>query len=153
MLPKGKKLNQEEKRGLAEQLTQEELVIVDLLTKPEIALTNRERTEVKKVARALLEKLKKEKSVLEWRRQQTTRAMVFTTIADILEELPRAYNQGTLRPKMRRCLPALYKSYMGQGKSVYPVEEICRNGTPYSDSRVFLSVRRTECASGTSAVS
>ena len=34
-----KKLNEEEKRGLAEQLTEEELVIFDLLTKPDLKLT------------------------------------------------------------------------------------------------------------------
>ena len=37
-----KKLNEEEKRGIAEQLTEEELVIFDLLTKPDIALTKQE---------------------------------------------------------------------------------------------------------------
>ena len=41
-----KRLNDEEKRGLAEQLTEEELVIFDLLTKPDIKLTNQETAEV-----------------------------------------------------------------------------------------------------------
>jgi hypothetical protein len=31
--------------------------------------------------------------VLDWRKQQTTRAMVFTTIKDILDQLPRAYSK------------------------------------------------------------
>src|ERR1019366_8524428 len=88
-----KKLNAEEKRGLAEQLTEEELVIFDLLTKPNITLTPQEAAEVKKVARSLLEKLKQEKLVLDWRKQQTTRAMVLVTIQDILNELPRAYTK------------------------------------------------------------
>ena len=37
-----RKLNEEEKRGIAEQLTEEELVIFDLLTKPDISLTKPE---------------------------------------------------------------------------------------------------------------
>ena len=61
-----KKLNEEDKRGIAEQLSDEELVIFDLLTKPAITLTKQETAEVKKVARTLLEKLKKEKLVLDW---------------------------------------------------------------------------------------
>ena len=91
----------EERRGVAEQLSEEELVIFDLLTKPAIELTKRETADVKKVAKALLEKLKSEKLVLDWRKQQTTRAMVFTTIQDILEQLPRAYTKELYDKKMR----------------------------------------------------
>ena len=40
----------EEKRKLAENLTDEELVIFDLLTKPELELTNQERQDVKNFA-------------------------------------------------------------------------------------------------------
>jgi type I restriction enzyme R subunit len=42
-----KKLNAEERRGLAEQLTEEALVVFDLLTKPNITLTQQEGAEVK----------------------------------------------------------------------------------------------------------
>ncbi len=55
-----KKLNEEDRRGISEQLTDEELVIFDLLTKPAIQLTKSETGEVKKVAKTLpAEKLKK----------------------------------------------------------------------------------------------
>jgi type I restriction enzyme R subunit len=114
-----KKLNDEEKRGLAEQLTEEELVIFDLLTKPAIALTKQEAGEVKKVARSLLEKLKQEKLVLDWRKQQTTRAIVFTTIKDILDHLPRAYSKELYDQKCDVVYQHFYEAYMGQGKSVY----------------------------------
>ena len=50
---------------------------------------------MKKVAKALLEKLKQEKLVLDWQKQQTTRAMVFVTIQDMLDELPRAYTRNS----------------------------------------------------------
>jgi hypothetical protein len=56
-----KRLSEGEKRGIAEQLTEEELVIFDLLTKPDMKLTKAEEIEVKKVARELLETLKREK--------------------------------------------------------------------------------------------
>ena len=88
-----RRLNDEEKRGIVEQLTGEELVIFDLLTKPAIELTKREVAEVKKVAKTLPEKLKREKFVLDWRKQQTTRAMVLVTIQDILNELPGVYSK------------------------------------------------------------
>jgi len=117
-----KKLNAEEKRGLAEQLTEEELVIFDLLTKPQITLTPQETAEVKKVARALLEKLKQEKLVLDWRKQQTTRAMVLVTIQDILNELPRVYTKDLYDQKCDVVYQHFYESYMGQGKSAYTVQ-------------------------------
>jgi type I restriction enzyme R subunit len=114
-----KRLDAEEKRGIAEQLTEEELVIFDLLTKPDVALTNQETAEVKKVAKTLLEKLKKEKLVLDWRKQQTTRAMVLVTIKDILNELPRAYTKDLYEKKCDTVYQHFYEAYLGQGKSVY----------------------------------
>lgn len=74
---------------------------------------------MKKVAKALLEKLKKEKLVLDWRKQQTTRAMVFTTIKDVLDELPRTYTKELYEKKCDAVYQHFYESYMGQGKSVY----------------------------------
>ena len=116
-----KKLNAEEKRGLAEQLTEEELVIFDLLTKPNITLTQQEAAEVKKVSRSLLEKLKQEKLVLDWRKQQTTRAMVLVTIQDVLNELPRVYSKDLYDQKCDVVYQHFYESYMGQGRSAYGV--------------------------------
>jgi type I restriction enzyme R subunit len=57
-----KRLSDEEKRGIAEQLTEEEFVIFDLLTKPDMKLSKAEEIDVKKVAKELLETLKKEKT-------------------------------------------------------------------------------------------
>ena len=52
------------RRGIAENLAQEELVIVDLFTKPEIDLTKQDRAEFKTVARGLVEKLKQGEAAL-----------------------------------------------------------------------------------------
>ena len=114
-----KRLDAEEKRGIAEQLSEEELVIFDLLTKPDVMLTNLESAEVKKVAKVLLEKLKKEKLVLDWRKQQTTRAMVLTTIKDVLDQLPRVYTKDLYEQKCDTVYQHFYEAYLGQGKSVY----------------------------------
>ena len=115
-----RKLDAEEQRGIAEQLTEEELVIFDLLTKPDVKLTRAEEQDVKKAARTLLEKLKQEKLVLDWRKQQTTRAMVRYTIETVLEnELPRAYSTDLYQQKCDTVYHHVYEAYVGQGKSVY----------------------------------
>ena len=51
-------LNDEQQRHVRENLSEEELVIFDILTRPAPELTTAERTEVKKVARELLAKLR-----------------------------------------------------------------------------------------------
>jgi type I restriction enzyme, R subunit len=113
-----RRLDAEEKRGIAEQLTEEELVIFDLLIKPEIALSEKEAAEVKKVAKALLEKLKKEKLVLDWRKHQTTRAMVRFTIEMALDELPRVYTKELYERKCDSVYQHVYEAYLGhQGRA------------------------------------
>ncbi|MBU1659875.1 MAG: type I restriction endonuclease subunit R, partial [Chloroflexi bacterium] len=53
-------LNEEEQRGIAEQLSEEELALFDLLTRPAPKLGRKELEEVKAVARKLLDTLKAE---------------------------------------------------------------------------------------------
>jgi type I restriction enzyme R subunit len=74
---------------------------------------------VKSVAKKLLDKLKKEKLVLDWRKQQTTRAMVYTTIMDALDELPEPYNKEIYEKKCDILYQHFQESYPGQGQSVY----------------------------------
>jgi len=69
-------LKEEEKRGIAEGLSEEELAIFDILTKPDPKLTKKEEAEVKAVAKELLEALKRGKLVLDWREKQQARAAV-----------------------------------------------------------------------------
>jgi len=69
-------LSVEATRNLAEGLSEEELAVFDLLTKPNVELTDAEVKRVKEVAREMLEVLKREKLVLEWRKRQTSRAAV-----------------------------------------------------------------------------
>ncbi|MGA7222395.1 MAG: type I restriction endonuclease subunit R [Candidatus Acidiferrales bacterium] len=80
-----KRLSEEEKRGISEHLTEEELAVFDLLTKPEMTLTKADERDVKKVAKELLETLKREKLVLDWKKAQTKRAAVLFTIETVLD--------------------------------------------------------------------
>jgi type I restriction enzyme R subunit len=113
-------LDEEEKRGLAEDLSEEELAVFDLLTKPEMKLTGKEELQVKRIARELLETLKRGKLVLDWRKRQQSRAEVRVTIEDILDRgLPEVYKQELYDRKCDTIYQHVYDSYYGAGKSVY----------------------------------
>ena len=114
-----KELNREEKRSVAERLSEEELAVFDLLTKPHIELTNKDRKQVKKVARELLGTLKKEKLVLDWRERQQSRAAVLLSIEYALDGLPPSYSQDTYREKCNLVYQHIFDSYYGEGRSVY----------------------------------
>jgi type I restriction enzyme R subunit len=114
-----RKLSEEEKRGISEQLTEEELVIFDLLTKPEIKLTKAEEQQVKKVAKDLLATLKRERLVLDWKKRQTTRAAVLVTIETVLDQLPRVYTPELYEQKCQSVYQHVFDSYQEQNKSLY----------------------------------
>ncbi|WP_441254307.1 type I restriction endonuclease subunit R [Bradyrhizobium sp. 613_E4_N2_2] len=81
-------LEEEERRAARENLSEDELAIFDLLTKPKPKLTKVQETAVKKVARELLDKLQEQLSIAEWQKKQQTRAAVQSTIRFTLNELP-----------------------------------------------------------------
>ena len=112
-------LNEEEKRGIAEELTEEELALFDLLTKPDLKLTPAEKKRVRKVAQELLETLKKSKLVLDWRKKQQARAAVRVAIEQYLEKLPKPYTPDLYRAKCDVVYQHVYDSYYGEGNSVY----------------------------------
>ena len=109
------RLTEEQKRGIAENLTEEELVIFDLLTKPDVALTKAEEIQVKKVAKDLRAKLKEEKLVLDWKQKQTTRASVRYTIETVLDNLPRTYTTEMFQSKCDVVYQHVFESYGGRG--------------------------------------
>ncbi|HHT9114862.1 MAG: HsdR family type I site-specific deoxyribonuclease [Planctomycetes bacterium] len=113
-----KRLNEEEKRGIEENLTEEELALFDLLKKPD--MTRKETKQVKLASKELLGKLKKEKLVIDWRRKQQARADVLLTIQMILDaKLPRSYTPELYEQKCVSVFQHIYDSYFGAGKSVY----------------------------------
>ena len=97
------------------------MAIFDLLIKPEIKLTQAEEREVKKVAKQLLETLKREKLVLDWKKRQSTRAAVRYTIETMLDELPRVYTPELYERKCEVVYQHVFDSYYGQEKSLYAV--------------------------------
>ena len=107
------KLDYEDKRAITEQLSEEELAIFDILTKPEVNLTKKEVREVKRVANELLETLKQEKLVLDWRKRQQSRAAVKLCIGDMLDKLPKNYTQEIYMEKCEAVYQHIYESYYG----------------------------------------
>ena len=113
-------LDEEERRGLGEQLDEEELAIFDLLTRPRIDLSDADRAKVKATARELLATLKQGKLVLDWRKRQQARAEVRVTIAKVLDlGLPRAYTPELFEEKTSAVFQHVYDAYYGAGRSVY----------------------------------
>jgi type I restriction enzyme R subunit len=117
-----KSLNEEERRGVGEQLNEEELALFDLLTKPQIEMSNADRDKVKATARELLATLKAGKLVIDWRKRQQARAEVRVTIEKMLDQgLPRAYTPELFEQKATAVFQHVYDAYYGAGRSVYTV--------------------------------
>lgn len=114
-----RELNEEEKRGIAENLSEEELTLFDLLTKPDIKLSREEKAQVKAVASELLTTLKAERLVLDWRKQQQTRAGVQMAIEETLDKLPGTYTKDIYSQKCATVYQHVYDAYYGEGKSIY----------------------------------
>ncbi|WP_152555097.1 HsdR family type I site-specific deoxyribonuclease [Desulfonatronum thiodismutans] len=113
-------LTHEEQRAVSEQLTEEELTLFDLLTKPDIELSEKDKIKVKATARQLLEALKREKLVLDWRKRQQARAEVRVTIEKVLDAgLPRVYTPELFNQKSSAVYQHVYDAYFGDGGSVY----------------------------------
>ena len=119
LLDFAKDLNEEEQRGISENLSEEELAIFDLLTKPAIKLNTKEEEQVKQVAKELLDTLKAERLVLDWRQRQQTRASVQLAIENIFEHLPGIYSTDLYYQKCTQVYQHVYEAYYGQGRSVY----------------------------------
>ena len=112
-------LDEEEKRGVAEGLTEEELALFDILSKPDPKLTKAQEAEVKNVAKELLEILRAEKLVLDWRSRQQSRAAVRLSIETELDKLPAVYSAEIFEVKCDLAYRHVYDHYVGPGESVY----------------------------------
>jgi type I restriction enzyme R subunit len=113
-----KDLSKEEQRTIEENLSEEELAIFDLILKDN--LNPDEEEKVKKVAKELLEKLKEEKLVLDWRKKEQTRAGVKVFIRDMLfDYLPESYDESDCEKLMQKVYFHIYDSYIEANKNVY----------------------------------
>lgn len=106
-------LTEEENRAIKENLSEDELAIFDLLIKEN--LSDDEVAEVKKTARALLDKLQQEKLVLDWREKESTRAGVKNTIYDVVYgQLPEpTYTELDCEQKGLEVYNFVYERYGG----------------------------------------
>jgi type I restriction enzyme R subunit len=112
-------LTEEQNRHVREHLSEEELTVFDILTRPGPELSTAEREEVKKVAHLLLERLHT-LLVLGWRQKIQSRARVRLAIEDMLDAgLPRAYDKAMFENKSRVLFEHVYEAYLGEGRSVY----------------------------------
>lgn len=114
-----RELTEEEKRCVSEGLSEEELALFDILTKPEPKLTKAEEAEAKKVCRDLLATLKREKLILDWREKQQARAGVMQAIKLNFRKLPSAFTSDIREEKRARAYAHFYDHYFGAGQSVY----------------------------------
>ena len=108
-------LDEEEQRHVRENLSAEELVIFDILTRPSPELSTAERNEVKKVARDLLARLK-ELLVLSWRQKTAARSLITNAIKDTLDSgLPPAYTTEIYNEKCAAVFEHVYERYPDRG--------------------------------------
>jgi type I restriction enzyme R subunit len=107
-------LKEEEQRAMREELTEEELAIFDILTKPEPKLTKNEEAEVKRIVRELLEKLKSEKLVLDWKKTQQRKAVIKDFIEEFFDSnLPEKYGTELFQTKCDLTFMHVYDVYGG----------------------------------------
>jgi type I restriction enzyme R subunit len=112
-------LSDEQQRHVRENMTEEELVIFDILTRPAPELSADERAEVKTVSRELLNKLKL-LLVLNWRQKSSARSQLKLAIEDVLDTgLPRTYTPDLYRQKCSALFEHVYESYPERDTSVY----------------------------------
>jgi type I restriction enzyme R subunit len=115
-------LSEEQQRHVRENLSEEELVIFDILTRPAPDLSPEERGEIKKVTRELLTRLK-QLLVLNWRQKPSARSQVRLAIEDVLDiGLPRAYSPELYQQKCSAVFEHVYESYPERDAGVYAAQ-------------------------------
>lgn len=113
-------VNDEGDRARTEDLSEEELTVFDLLTRSVPELTRPEWDEVKDATKKLLETLKGENLVLDWRKRTQSRAEVRYTIEKTLDEgLPGCYTDELFNQRAEAIYQHIYECYYGEGKSIY----------------------------------
>jgi type I restriction enzyme R subunit len=104
-------LTDEQQRHVRERLTENELTVFDVLTRPGPDLSRGEREQVKKVARQLLERLQRI-LVLNWRQKAQARAQVRLAIEDALDDgLPRAYTPELYQQKCSALFEHVFEGF------------------------------------------
>lgn len=110
-------LEHEEKRTVREGLAEEELAVYDLMIQ-DAPLTEKERNQVKEIAKELTGKMQ-EILVIDWRKKQRTKARVKNMIEEVLDSLPESYDDNLWPKTCSEVYMHIFEKYPGQGQSVY----------------------------------
>lgn len=110
-------LEHEEKRTVREGLAEEELAVYDLMIQ-DAPLTEKERNQVKEIAKELTGKMQ-EILVIDWRKKQRTKARVKNMIEEVLDNLPESYDDNLWPKTCSEVYMHIFEKYPGQGQSVY----------------------------------
>lgn len=113
-----RQLSEDEQRTVREGLSEPELAVFDLLTKPDPVLTDEEHEQVKAVARKLMAHIE-ERLVLDWRKKAETREAARGLVKEILDELPDVYDPDIWERKTEIVFNHIFASYYDDGASVY----------------------------------
>jgi type I restriction enzyme R subunit len=112
-------LSQEQQRHIRENLSEEELVMFDILLQSAPDLSDSDRAKVKQSARELVEKFKK-LLVLNWQQKSEARAKLKLLIQDALDiGLPRAYTPELYQQKCEAVFAHIEQAYPERDQSVY----------------------------------
>jgi len=119
LLKLSRDLSLEQQRHVRENMTEEELAVFDILTRPAPELSAEERHEIKKVVRELLARIK-QLLVLNWRQKHGARAQLKIAIEDLLDTgLPRAYDKPLYEQKCSALFDHIFESYPERDAGVY----------------------------------
>lgn len=113
-----RELSDDEQRTAREGLSEPELAVFDLLTKPDPELSDDELAQVKQIATKLMAHIT-DRLVLDWRRKAETREAARVLVRDVLDELPEAYDPETWQRKTDAVFNHIFASYYDDGTSVY----------------------------------
>jgi type I restriction enzyme R subunit len=86
--------------------------------RPAPPLTPDEELQVKRVAEELLTILKRERLVLDWRKEQATRAAVRVAVEETLDRLPDGFTRQLYAPKCDAVYQHVFDSYWDDGRSI-----------------------------------
>jgi type I restriction enzyme R subunit len=112
-------MDDEERRAAREELTEQELAIFDLLTRPEPPLTKAEQMAVKAVARELHTKLSELAQVRDWQLAPQPRAEVRSAIRFELNRLPEhPYPEHLWNEKVDAVWQHVFQTYRSAGSGV-----------------------------------
>ena len=87
--------------------------------RPAPELSDDEKAQVKRVAEELLAILKRGKIVLDWRKEQSTRAAVRVAVEETLDRLPEKFTRQIYAQKCDAVYQHVFDSYWDDGHSVY----------------------------------